>query len=81
MAAMKKVEITEGVEPIPAEIIAVSLEKIATGFDRLKQSGLTQKALVLLIAAASGETQTTVRNVLYGIDNFRKLYLVPKRGK
>ena len=62
-------------EPIPAEIIAASIVKIADGFERIKKSGLTQRAILLLISSASKVPVTHVRSVLEGIDQLKTLYI------
>lgn len=81
MIEAKKVTVVQkqGVEPVPAEIIAQSIVKIAEGWGKMQHSGLTLKAMYLLISNASGESQRTVQNVLYGIDHLKQLYLLPAK--
>lgn len=83
MATANKVAVVQrqGVEPVPAEVIAQSIRNISDGFDRMARSGLTWKAIYLLVANASGESQTTVKAVMFGLQELKRLYLNPPKSK
>lgn len=66
---MEKYPDTEG-----ANAIAAELEKVADGMKALKNSRLTDKAILLLISHASGVPQRTVADVLDAAANL-KTYL------
>lgn len=68
-------------QPIPAEIIAASIVRIASGIEKVNQSGLNQKALILLVSHASGVTQAQVRKVLNGLSSLQEQYLTKPRQK
>jgi hypothetical protein len=71
----------EGAEPIPAEVIAQSIAKIGDAAQRLMGSGLTRKAILILLANASGVPKVTCSKVLDGLNSLKRLYLEPKKGK
>lgn len=49
------------------EDIANEVRRLDEAMQQINRSGLTDKAIVLLVSKLSGESQTTVRNVLYGL--------------
>ena len=70
-----KVVQKEGVEQVPAEVVAQAIKSIADSIQQMDKSGLSEKAIVLLIKDASGESMTSVKNVLWGVRNLKRLYL------
>lgn len=69
-------------EPIPAELIAQSIVKLADGWDRMNKSGLSMKAILLLLSHSSGVSQRDVKNVLFAMDSLKATYLLkPKTTK
>lgn len=60
---------------VPAEVIAQSIEKIANAIDKMSKSGLTDKAIEILVRHLSNESAVSVRNVLWALKNLRKRYL------
>lgn len=60
-----------------AEEIAKSLEKISKGMATLFRSRLTDDTILWLIAKASGESQKTVHNVIYGMKALSKKFVKP----
>ena len=65
--------------PVPGEVLASAIEAIASGVDSLFNSGLSERAILLLISDASKHPKTTVQEVLTGIQNLRKFYLKEKK--
>lgn len=51
------------------EDIAAEVKRLDEAMQQINRSGLSEKAIVLLVSKLSGENQTTVRNVLYGLEN------------
>lgn len=74
----KQIVVKQGEPPIPMQIIASSIKTIADSFEKMQRSGLTQKAILILISHASGVSQTDVRHVLDGISQLKSLYLTKK---
>jgi len=69
----------EGEPEVPAEIIAQSIEKCAQGFDRMKKSGLSDRAIVALLKDATGMGAGDIKTVLAGLESLRRYYLVKKK--
>lgn len=59
-------------EQIDAERIAASIRTAAEMGKRLRSCGLTQRAVALLVADASGVNITDVKYVLAGLENLGK---------
>lgn len=51
------------------EDIANEVRRVDAAMQQISQSGLSEKAIVILVSKLSGENQRTVRNVLYGLEN------------
>lgn len=49
--------------------IAEEVKSIDAAMKQISNSNLNEKAIVLLVCKLSGENQTTVKNVLYGLEN------------
>lgn len=69
----------EGVEEVPATIIAQSIAKIADATKALYNAGLNEKAILLLISSASGVSKTDVKFVLSAMYHLKATYLTPKK--
>lgn len=54
------------------EDIAEEVRRIDEAMVKISSSKLTEKAIVLLVANQSRESQKTVRNVLYGLKNIHQ---------
>lgn len=65
-------------DEIPTEIIARSIREISDGMKKVRAGQLNDRALVLLIQAASGVNQREVRSVLSALDNLAQTYLKKK---
>jgi hypothetical protein len=68
-------------EPVATEIIAQAIVKISDATTKLLSSGLTRRAVLILLSAASGVPQTTCKRVLEGLEDMGRQYLVPKSGR
>lgn len=79
--ANKIVVTQDPMEPVPVEIIADSIKRVAEGFEKMDKSGLTRHALILLISASCGVNRTTVGSVLRGIGSLKSDYLTPAKQK
>lgn len=75
--AEKKVIITQksGEPPVTEEILAQSIKKIADSFDKIARSGLSYRAIILLLSDASGTSKAQCRKVYEGLSQLRRLYL------
>lgn len=71
----------EGLEPVPTKLIAQSISKIAEATKQMYASGLTEKAIVLLISEASGVGKREVQLVLSNMYYLDKKYLVQPKAK
>lgn len=81
MSAVKVVQ-AENQEPVAAQVIAQSIVKIADGWQRMNTSGLSMKAILLLLSHSSGVSQRDVKAVLYAMNSLKQDYLVqPKKPK
>jgi len=73
----KKIVVTQSpkLPPVSEEIIAQSIKKIADGFEKIANSGLTRRAIFLLLADASGESRSTCQRVYEALGELKRLYL------
>ena len=62
------------------EDIAEEVRRIEEAMKVISNSGLTEKAIVLLVANLSKESQTSVRNVIYGLEHIGN-YLIENSSK
>jgi hypothetical protein len=62
-------------EPLATDKIADEVAAISEAVKRLRAGKLNDKALLLLISHASGQSQSTVRAVLDGMEGMRAYYL------
>lgn len=65
----------ENEEPVAVEILAQSILKIAQAVEKMNKSKLTCRAICVLLKDASGESMSSVRNILNSLNNLQKLYL------
>lgn len=75
MAKEKTQVIQDPNEEVPAAIVALSIKRIADGYQRMKKAGLSERAIVLLLHDASGVGKPAIKDVLYALENLKKLYL------
>lgn len=66
------------IEPLATDTIAAAVAEISDAVKRLRAGKLNDKALLLLISHASGQSQSAVRAVLDGMEGMRIYYL--KKG-
>lgn len=66
------------VPEVSAEIIAQSIEAIATGMKKLNSTRLTRRALVILLAEQSHVNRGDVIKVLDALDRLEKTWLKPR---
>lgn len=69
----------EGAPEVEAEVIAQSIKKVADSVRRLRGSGLTERAIIVLLRDASGVAKGEIEQVLRGLDKLEKLYLTPTK--
>lgn len=78
MSKSQQVIQKENETPVPVEIIAQSIKRIADGFQRMKKSGLSERAIVVLLHDASGVGKPAIKDVLYALGSLEKMYLTKK---
>lgn len=75
-----KILITQDQEdPVPTEILAASIRKIAKEMEAINQSGLNRRALLLLLSGATKLPMTDIDYVLNALSRLEELYCLPKR--
>lgn len=62
-------------EPVPAEILAESIMKVADGFEKIQKSGLSDRALIALLKDATGLGRGEIKAVLAGLESLKAFYL------
>jgi hypothetical protein len=62
-------------KPVEVSVLAQSIVDISAAAKRLAQSGLSRKAVVILLAHHCGLGQGTVKAVLDGIEELQATYL------
>lgn len=76
---MKKTKIVvtqkENEPEVPVEIIAQSIQEIATKWRQIRRSQLNEHALIILLHHATKIPQVYIRVLLNNLDNLEKLYL------
>jgi len=70
----KAVEKVESMVPVTKEIVA-AINRIDAGVKQMRSSGLSERALIILISQACGESKTTIENVLQGMSDMKRQYL------
>jgi len=58
--------------PEPLELIAESIIKIAEGFDKIKNSRLSDRAVLLLLSDTANVPMSTIKKVLIAGENLRR---------
>jgi hypothetical protein len=61
--------------PIPTEIIAESIVKIADGFEAMNKSKLTEKAVIILLQHSTGLPMGTIKQVLNAAQDLKRDYI------
>jgi hypothetical protein len=64
--------------PVEVPILAQSIVDISRAFKALQKSGLNRKAIVVLVAHASGEYHSTTNKILDALEQLEASYTVPK---
>lgn len=75
---------TKEENPEPVEIIADSILKVAEGFQKLNDSRLSRRAIILLLHDAIGVTYISKRQIGYVLDYAPKLkdyYVKPNKER
>jgi hypothetical protein len=67
--------VLEGKEPVPAEIIAESIVKIADGVQSIKASRLNDRALIVLLKDETGLSARDIKTVIKALEDLKRLYL------
>ena len=79
---MKKIKITQDeANPIPQEVVAGAIVKIAEAMDAIEQTRLSRKAIIALIADDTGLGKGTIKTVLESLEGMEKSWLKPKQKK
>jgi hypothetical protein len=74
VAAPLQVEQHPGLK-VPASVLATSIVRLGESYKALQASGLTERAIVLLLHDASGVGKPDIRKVLSGMESLQRLYL------
>lgn len=71
----KKLAIKQSEEEVPFEVMAESIVQISRFVSHVKKSRLSEKALLVLVAHSTGESQKTIKTVLDGLEQLEATYL------
>lgn len=63
---------------MPEENLADAIRKISSGMEKLTRSGLTRKAVVVLLKDATGVGKKEIEKVLTGLGTLAQKYTVPQ---
>lgn len=69
-----RVKVTKSDPPETTEILAEAITRISDGFERLKESGLNERAIVVLIQAETRLAQRDIRTVLKALRQLKGWY-------
>lgn len=73
---MRSVQVKQDPEkPIPAEIIAESIETIAKGMRKLNETRLTRRAIIALVHENSKIAKSTIEIVLNNLESLETTWL------
>jgi hypothetical protein len=61
--------------PIPAEIIADAIVEISKGIKAIRNTRLSERAILVLLRDATGLSLNEIRRVLGALDDLEKMYL------
>lgn len=64
--------------PPTDDTLAEAIVKVGEGMERLKKSGLNQKAIVVLLNDCTGVGKRDIERVLMGLRDLAKVYTIPK---
>jgi hypothetical protein len=73
-----KIQVTQPAAPVPAEVLATSIQQIAEGMKALNSTRLTRKALIALIHDQSKVSKKTIEIVLNNLQNLEHDWLKPR---
>jgi hypothetical protein len=59
---------------VPKPMLASAIVKISETMTALSKSGLTRRAIIVLVKDASGEPKTTIERVLSSLENLKRDY-------
>lgn len=78
-----KVKVVQAPEldPVPVEVIAQSIRKIAESAKEILESGLTPEALVVLIKHKTGCHSYQIKQILDILPQLEKIYCVKPKKK
>lgn len=65
--------------PVPQEVIAAAIIQIAGAMKKIRESRLSDEAIVALIKDKSGIMKNTIRVVLNNLEDMEKIWLKPKK--
>lgn len=72
----REVKVIQNAEDeIPFKILAQDIRKLSDSFVKMEQSGLTTRAMILLIHDASGVGKPAIKAALEGMERLKYLYL------
>lgn len=69
------------VAPEPLELVAASIVKVADGIDKMRKSGLTKRAIVVLLHDATRVPMMHIESIIDAGPRLRQLMLVPEPKK
>lgn len=69
------------VDPVPVEILATSIRDIGIAMRRIESSGLSQRALALLLSDSSRESMSVVVRVLNALGSLERNFIRNTEGK
>lgn len=64
--------------PEPYEVLAASVIKLAATLDQMKASGLTMRAMQVLLKDATGVSHRDIEAILTAAPKLRRYYSAPK---
>lgn len=65
--------VKDGINPEPVELLAKSIVQVADGFQRLLDSSLNQRALIVLLHDGIGQGHITKAQIKLVLDNLPRL--------
>jgi hypothetical protein len=65
----------EGKEPVPVDVIATSIQKIAEGIERINSSQVNRRCVIVLLADYTKVSRSDIVKVLDGLASLKAVYL------
>ena len=65
-------------KPVPREVLADAIVRIADAFTGLRKSGLNRRAIIILVAASASRPRYIVTEVLDALESLRRDYCEEK---